>query len=95
MALQYQASSGRAAKVSTPRTQTHAQIRVALGTEALTDAEISSRSGVPIMGVVSALKGMRRRGEVVRLKQRVNGEAYRHRVKLAEKAMNIQSGGMK
>lgn len=69
--------------MSTPRTKTHELIRIALAGEALTGAEIAQRAGIALFGTESALKGMWRRGEVSRLKQRTRGEPYRYRMSSA------------
>jgi hypothetical protein len=65
--------------VSTPRTKTHELIYAALEGETMTGAQIANRARIEWMGAESALRGMLKRGEVVRLKQRAPGEPYRYR----------------
>lgn len=65
------------------RTKTHRLILDALASETMTGPEIAQRTGIAWMGAESALKGMWKRGEITRLKQRAPGEPYRYRGKAA------------
>ena len=65
----------------TTRNDTNRILLAAIGADTLTGAEIAQRSGIAWIGVEAALKGMWRRGEVVRLKQRAVSEPRRYRVR--------------
>lgn len=65
--------------MSEPQTKTRSLILDALSSATMTGPEIAQRAGIAWMGAESALKGMWKRGEIVRLKQRAPGEPYRYR----------------
>ena len=67
----------------TTRNNASKRVLAALGTDTLTGSEIAQRSGIAWIGVEAALKGMWRRGEVVKLKQRTISEPRRYRVRSA------------
>ena len=64
----------------TTRNDTNRILLAAIGDDTLTGSEIAQRSGIAWIGVEAALKGMWRRGEVVKLKQRTSSEPHRYRL---------------